>query len=597
MSNSETLLSNSICAEGIFDSALNFLHGNSLISGMVGNCNNVCIYMLVPEDEKKILEELVEACKKEPGKEFEEGIHFADNTEGIYHLYLIKMRRCDTSENLDVKLIPFSGREAQLQEMALRLNIARDYLTFSGNFLLRYYPENNQFRMFWVNQEENIVIYEMDLDEWYSFVLEKGYLDGEYHTLLRHFCKCLKGEEKGEEFIFKSKIVTKGESLTSDHIRIKRKIYNGQENIIGTWCIADAESGADLNHFVEDSYIDQLTGLLNKKSITDYARRAVEEAGNRNIAIAVMDIDNFKSVNDTYGHMFGDKVIIAAAQTIKNSIGKNAVAGRMGGDEFMVVFQDFEDETDLRNRLRCTKMNIGQVYKEEMKEVTISGSIGASRYPRDSRDYDELFKIADKCLYIAKQKGKNRYIIFEPEKHGQFMGNGDNNDMMDIKEAFYSEADMVQIRHMLSDIIIDGNSAILPLFERVGQIMNLDRISVSWKNRTIACFANDFAKDKPELDLAVLKNERYIGQFHNDLLSANNVSRMEYTIPEAYDSIKQAGIFTMLQYILRDREGNIQGALTAEGCQKVFSIPEVTNQTITNMGLVLNSVLLREDMI
>lgn len=596
MSYSVDFLSNSICAEGIFDGALNFLQGNSLISGIVGNCNNVCIYMLVPEEERGMLREIVEACKREPEKEFEEGVHFADNAKGEYHLYLIKIKKCSGSENLDVKLIPVSKTEVQLQNMAGRIKNARDYLTFSRNFLLNYYPQNNQFRMFWVNREADIVVYEMDLDEWYSLVVEKKYVVGENLASLQHFCRCLKGVEQEDEFVFKSMIATKGDSLMLDQVRIGKSTCNGNENMIGIWCICDAKLGAGMNHFVEDSYIDQLTGLLNKKSITDYARRTIEQANGSNIAIAVLDIDNFKSVNDTYGHMFGDKVIIAAAQTIKNSIGKNAVAGRMGGDEFMVVFQDYEDETDLRNRLRCTKMNIGQIYKDEMKEVTISGSIGASRYPRDSENYDELFKIADKCLYIAKQKGKNRYIIFEPEKHGQFFEKDGSNDMMDIREAFYSEADIMRSRHMLSDIIIDGKSAIFPLLEKVAQIMNLDRVSVSWRDEPTICFANDFAKDKPELDLAVLKNEAYLGQFHNDLFLANNVSRMEYTNPEAYHYIRQAGIFTMLQYVLRDKEGNIQGALTAQGCQKVFSIPEITRQTIENMGLVLNAVFLREDL-
>lgn len=162
---------------------------------------------------------------------------------------------------------------------------------------------------------------------------------------------------------------------------------------------------------------DQLTGLILKEDITNYAKHSVEELKQRTV-LAIIDIDDFKYVNDRHGHTMGDAVLKKCAAIIENETGAYGKAGRIGGDEFLVVFDNIPDKEALRYVLRGIKNNIANAYSDEKDGLHVSTSIGASVYPDDAGDYDSLFRLTDYMLYRAKHKGKNRYIFYEPDKHG-----------------------------------------------------------------------------------------------------------------------------------------------------------------------------------
>lgn len=162
---------------------------------------------------------------------------------------------------------------------------------------------------------------------------------------------------------------------------------------------------------------DQLTGLILKEDITNYGKRLINDL-KKKTAMAIVDIDNFKSVNDRFGHSTGDVVLKKSAAIIMEQIGDSGKAGRIGGDEFFVVFDNFADMEELKNALRGIKNNILQAYTDENDGFHVSTSIGVSVYPNDADDFNTLFDLADHMLYRAKHKGKNRYIIYDREKHG-----------------------------------------------------------------------------------------------------------------------------------------------------------------------------------
>ena len=113
-------------------------------------------------------------------------------------------------------------------------------------------------------------------------------------------------------------------------------------------------------------------------------------------------------------------------QVIKSIISGRGRVGRFGGDEFMLVLDDVHDETTLRRILSTIKKHASWAFGE-LKQVNVSYSCGVSRYPDDGQTYDGLFEKADKCLYIAKDKGKDRYIIYDEQKHG-FIEKADAQD-------------------------------------------------------------------------------------------------------------------------------------------------------------------------
>ncbi|MCH5208149.1 MAG: GGDEF domain-containing protein [Oscillospiraceae bacterium] len=162
---------------------------------------------------------------------------------------------------------------------------------------------------------------------------------------------------------------------------------------------------------------DQLTGLILKEDITNYCKKLMANKEHK-VSLAIIDIDNFKNVNDRFGHATGDAVLKKCAAIINREVGNYGKAGRIGGDEFFVVFDNFTIYEEIKNILRGIKNNIFRAYDEENDGFYVSTSIGCATFPDDADNYKTLFDLTDHMLYRAKFKGKNRYITYDREKHG-----------------------------------------------------------------------------------------------------------------------------------------------------------------------------------
>ncbi len=165
---------------------------------------------------------------------------------------------------------------------------------------------------------------------------------------------------------------------------------------------------------------DSLTGLVEKTDIIKIARDRIDGRNLEGTALVVIDVDYFKSINDNYGHQFGDEVIKKVADIISAEVGNSGIAGRFGGDEFFIVLYNIESEEELRSILKGIKNKVSATFPDKGidKDNPLSVSIGAAVFPSGVDNYDDLFTLADHSLYLAKDKGRNRYIIYDPEKHG-----------------------------------------------------------------------------------------------------------------------------------------------------------------------------------
>lgn len=151
---------------------------------------------------------------------------------------------------------------------------------------------------------------------------------------------------------------------------------------------------------------DPMTGLLNKAgSIKALEKACTEEVG----VLMMIDLDSFKLVNDIYGHEMGDRILIRFAELITEALGEENIKGRMGGDEF-VGFMKESTEEEIEKVTRFLNRELVISAKEYMGEdmnIPIGTSVGAVRAPADGQDFHELFKLADKALYVVKQNGKH----------------------------------------------------------------------------------------------------------------------------------------------------------------------------------------------
>lgn len=156
---------------------------------------------------------------------------------------------------------------------------------------------------------------------------------------------------------------------------------------------------------------DGLTGLYNSITLRNKIEEALQIKNFNNLkrVFIILDLDNFKEINDKFGHSYGDKVLIEIAKILKNRFRSNDIIGRLGGDEFVIFLNGVEDYEAAEKYIQCLKIATEKVYKKESITVKISGSIGFSISPDDGSTFEELYTRADLALYEIKKCGKNNY--------------------------------------------------------------------------------------------------------------------------------------------------------------------------------------------
>lgn len=162
---------------------------------------------------------------------------------------------------------------------------------------------------------------------------------------------------------------------------------------------------------------DELTGLANRTLYFERLANALKQAKRRNEQVAVLfiDLDDFKTINDTYGHMVGDTLLKQAAMRIQHSIRDADIIARIGGDEFMVILHQVKHADDAAYVAEKILNNMSDVFVLDNVEAFIGGSIGITLFPQDADDSMSMHRNADIAMYKAKDKGKNTYQFFTPE--------------------------------------------------------------------------------------------------------------------------------------------------------------------------------------
>jgi diguanylate cyclase (GGDEF)-like protein/PAS domain S-box-containing protein len=164
---------------------------------------------------------------------------------------------------------------------------------------------------------------------------------------------------------------------------------------------------------------DQLTGLPNRYLYNDrlLQQMVMAKRNSSSLIFIVWDLDGFKGINDTYGHLAGDAVLVGVSHVMKTCLRETDTLSRFGGDEFVMLLSSASGSEE--EVARQTTSRIFEALKSPMDigetSVRIGASCGISFFPRHTSEAEELFNLADKALYIAKRTGKNRSLIWSPE--------------------------------------------------------------------------------------------------------------------------------------------------------------------------------------
>ena len=167
-------------------------------------------------------------------------------------------------------------------------------------------------------------------------------------------------------------------------------------------------------HLTYLSHYDRLTGLANRELFRDRLHQAMTRAerSGQVIALLFLDLDRFKAVNDTLGHLAGDELLIEVAGRLKKSVRRSDTIARLGGDEFTVILEGLEDPLDAE--VVCAKIlkSLSEPVQIRNQEIYVTTSIGVTFFPADDVDINGLLRNADAAMYRAKEEGRNRYNLF-----------------------------------------------------------------------------------------------------------------------------------------------------------------------------------------
>ncbi len=229
---------------------------------------------------------------------------------------------------------------------------------------------------------------------------------------------------RGESGVIGSMLIgnrlTEGTAFTEDDLRLLETLANHAAIALENGQLE--QSLAELSRLKEQlryqAYHDPLTGLANRSLFVDQVNERIAAGGpDRRQVVLFVDLDDFKVVNDTLGHVAGDRLLVAVADRVRSCVRIGDVAARLGGDEFALLLDDVEDLQRSVGVCRRILEALQAPMQVEGHEISISASIGMAAARADSDRADELLRNADVAMYTAKAAGKNRYAVFEPTMH------------------------------------------------------------------------------------------------------------------------------------------------------------------------------------
>ena len=330
-------------------------------------------------------------------------------------MYYTYMKAAEENENFIRLTIVDAADLLNAHSSLMRtINIFQAQLDMYEDVFFSYTPEDDAVHVFNTEVSEfETKVY--SLEEFGNILLKKA--EGDQIESVKAFITQVKSGVGRSTITINGNLINNDKSVSHTVLDESFVFYDKDtKGVVGHIQLLRNSSGVKINSIKHDS----LTGLVDKSDILRIAKERIDERRLEGTSIAIIDIDFFKSVNDTFGHQFGDEVVKRIASIISNEVGVDGISGRFGGDEFFVVLYNMPTEKELRAKLKGIKNKVSSTFPDKGidKDNPISVSVGAAVFPKDAENFDELFTLADYCLYLAKEKGRNRYIIYTPEKHG-----------------------------------------------------------------------------------------------------------------------------------------------------------------------------------
>lgn len=533
---------------------------NRAFNDYFGNATYGCITEFVNPDEKESFIEFIDGFS---GEEIEK-CFLLKNSDGEYRLNLVKLTAFEGEpvlRNIDIEMVDIDSVVEVNYRICDDISRERVIMGLTGEYVFTYSELTGDIKIVRYEASSREVIVRLPLDEWREYMAD-GRVAMEDMVELDSLINCIRTYMSD----FCVKLTTSMRTLGKVMEKVKfigtvYTKYTGENIVTGRIVLADGvNSMGNIVEVVDELTMDSLTKVYNKKTITEYASRLVKQDTVNRISIAILDIDYFKQVNDRYGHLYGDKVLTRVAKKLKEVVGEDGVVGRIGGDEFMIVLKGINDDYALRGILRAIRTQVKWEFKNDYENFQVTTSIGVAFSPNNGHDYEELFKKADFCLYVAKEKGRDRYVFFRDEIHRESYENSLNkkdkiiNDGREMRELRYLTDIMVQYNH-------DKKAAVMAMLEHMLSMYKIDNISI-YKGEGLKDIVSVGAPIKSESDMSYIDTDGFkILMGDKTYIASSFINKNQDVAPEFVDEMRRRGIHSTIQCFIGTKD-DVKGLLT-----------------------------------
>ena len=470
------------------------------------------------------------------------------NLKDEVHTVYLRLENSNKMENEGTplyRIILYDFRDVEERFRVVENNLAkyRRFLSWINYYYFEYDVNTEQFIVYKYIDEKAVKLVDDQLDNYFESKLEMPGMGEKAAEQIRRFVRNLKEHKSSFEMEIPS---------SDDPSFISCKVtggvmYKNANQMIGIF--EPIRTHEEEAYYLSSAAKDAATGLLNKKASAEYAIDHLNRKDNKNKWIIMMDIDDFKNINDTFGHLFGDLVIQKAAHIMKQVVGRRGIIGRFGGDEFFMLLEDVPTREALKTLLKTMTKNF---YYEFSPQFHMTVSIGVSQFPQNATDYETLVGMADKALYIAKEKGKNRHIIYDAALHGEYETG--NQRVKALSYTISKEKRVEAMSELYGNLAVKGVDYLKEpgVLDNICEILDVDAVSLYTNyGDELFCATNRYAKPMPET-IPVIKEHRYVDLFDkNDVLVLGKTVKIGAIIPKAYERMKERDIASSFQCLGR----------------------------------------------
>lgn len=398
--------------------------------------------------------------------------------DGQYHcMYMIisyNGRVVDNFKEIDIDIQDIVAFHEKYDRIHASVFKYRKFMTYSPNMYMEYYYDTEVINFFEYSNERSVTHFKENIDVADKMISDSDKFTDKQKIEFKSLYDFLKNKIDNIEVSVDGAVF----GINNYYLKIRGGIiYSGEEKYLLAAVVSKtsySQLETEEKYYMSSYALDPATDAYNKRAIVELANDMLYKSTKTHY-LCMMDVDDFKLINDTYGHLIGDKVVAQVASTIQRILAARGYVGRFGGDEFLIITDKIKDSDDLINLLKTVRKNVLYSCKELVPSLDVTFSIGIAEYPTHGVNYETLFRVADKCLYIAKAKGKNRYIKYNPELHGEIDAEDssqDNDVQVNIAKRY------TDTYKFLSDINRYKTDGLKEVLDNVRNTFDIDGISI-----------------------------------------------------------------------------------------------------------------------